>query len=272
MKRFTLFLLLFLCAYFFIGAYLIHKKIPQLLFPSITLADKTNELSSFELQNSSNNGLIVREYGESTQHCLIFFPGQHGGAKRYENEIFPLFQKNHFKVFSISYSGQDGAKGQVNKIPPLIELIHQAMKNISAQCPAKSTVVYGRSLGATVAAFAMAKQKVSGIILESVAPSLSLAIKHYLQSKWYLFPLSSLPISRLLNNDFQLSTAFSQVKETPIAIFQGSLDTKTPLKTLEENWDYPGNVSLHIIDQGLHANTHLKAKLKILNLAKTMVL
>jgi hypothetical protein len=101
MQRFFIFFLLSLSAYFFIGAYLLHEKMPNLLFPNITLINKTHEVSTYEFSDSENNGLIIREYGQSNINCLIFFPGQHGGVERYEQEIFTSFQKNNFKVFSI---------------------------------------------------------------------------------------------------------------------------------------------------------------------------
>jgi len=272
MQRFLIFILLFISAYFSIGAYLLHEKMPTLLFPPFALIDKTHELSKYELSDSANNGLIIREYGKLNKNCLIFFPGQHGGVERYEEEIFTSFQKNNFTVFAISYSGQDGAKGYVDNISSLVELINKAMIKISTKCPASKTIAYGRSMGATVAAYAMVDQKISGLILESVAPSLSLAVKNHLRSKWSLAPLSLLPISKLLPSEYKLSDLLSLLKETPVAIFQGTHDTKTPLLQLENAWNYNANVSLHIVENSLHSNTHIKAKNEILKVAKSMVL
>lgn len=272
MQRFFIFVLLSFSAYFFIGAYLLHEKIPKVLFPHSSLTNRTHELSKYEFSDSANNGLIIREYGKSNKNCLIFFPGQHGGVERYEQEIFTSFQKNNFNVFSISYSGQDGAKGYVDNISSLVELINNAMIKISTKCSPSKTIAYGRSLGATVGAYAMANQKISGLILESVAPSLSLAVKNHFRSKWYLTPLSLLPISKLLPSEYKLSDLLSLLKEPPIAIFQGTHDTKTPLKQLEKTWNYNDNVSLHRVENGLHSNTHIKAMDEILKVAKSMVL
>lgn len=272
MQRLFIFCIFFLCLYFFIGAYLLHEKMPKYLFPHITQTNKTNEFSKYEFYDSATNGVVIREYGQSNTHCLIFFPGQHGGAGKYEDDIFTIFQKNNFKVFSISYPGQDGAKGEVEDMASLIALINEAMIKVSSKCSPKSTIAYGRSLGATVAAFSIVKEKISGMILESVAPSLSLAVRNHLKSKWYLTPLTLLPISKLLPNEYKLSDSFSLLKGTPIAIFQGTRDIKTPLKQLERTWNYDGNVSLHRVENGLHSNTHIKARNEIINVAKTMVL
>jgi predicted esterase len=146
------------------------------------------------------------------------------------------------------------------------------MIKISTKCSASKTIAYGRSMGATIAAHSMANQKIAGLILESAAPSLSIAVNNHLRSKWYLTPLSLLPISTLLPSEYKLSGLLSLLKETPIAIFQGTHDTKTPLNQLENTWNYNANVSLHTVENGLHSNTHIKAQEEILKVAKSMVL
>jgi hypothetical protein len=100
---------LLICAYFFIGAYLLYAQMPRYLFPHIALTSKTEELHKFKFYDSFKNELLVREYGQSREQCILFFPGRHGGVKKYEKNLFKSFQNNNFKVFSISYSGQDGA-------------------------------------------------------------------------------------------------------------------------------------------------------------------
>ncbi len=272
MYRILLISLLSICAYFSVGAYVLYEKIPSYLFPHIALAEKTEEILKFELYDSLGNGLLVREYGHSKEQCIVFFPGQHGGVKHYEKELFTAFQRSNFKVFSVSYPGQDGAKGKVESIATLIALINTAMETILLKCSSNELVVYGRSMGATVAAFSIDKSRVSGLILESVAPSLPIAISDHLNSKWYLKPLSLLPISTLLLHEYKLSDSFLMLKNIPVVIFQGDRDIRTPLKQLQKAWNYRNNVSLHIVKTGQHSNTYIQALDEIINTATNMVM
>ncbi len=244
---------------------------PHYLFPNIVLTSKTEELHKFELYDSLKNGLLVREYGQSEERCIIFFPGRHGGVKKYEETLFKAFQNNNFKVFSISYSGQDGAIGQVDNIASLIKLITDAMRSISLDCPLEQTVIYGRSLGATVAVHSVGKTKVAGVILEGVAPSLSIAVNNYLNSKWYLSPLTILPIEVLLPKNYDLSDPLSILTATPVSIFQGAKDSQTPLSQLKKSWIYGNNVSLHVVKTGDHSNTYIQATNEIVKVAKNML-
>ncbi len=77
-------------AYFSVGAYLLYAKMPQILFPSITLTSKTDELDKFTLLSASKDELVIREYGTSKEQCIVFFPGRHGGIKKYEASFFPI--------------------------------------------------------------------------------------------------------------------------------------------------------------------------------------
>jgi pimeloyl-ACP methyl ester carboxylesterase len=259
------------CAYFSIGAYLLYAQIPRYLFPNIVLTSKTEELHKFEFYDSLKNELLVREYGQSEDQCIVFFPGRHGGVKKYEENLFKAFKKNNFRVFSISYSGQDGAIGQVGNIASLIKLITDAIRTISLNCPPEKTIIYGRSLGATVAVHSLGKTKVAGVILEGVAPSLSIAVNNYLNSKWYLSPMRILPIELLLPKNYDLSDPLSILIATPVSIFQGTNDSQTPLSQLQQSWNYGNNVSLHIVKKGTHSDTYIQATNEIVKVAKSML-
>jgi len=267
----TLALSLFIIfAYFSIGAYLLYAQMPRYLFPNIVLTAQTEESHQFEFYDAFKNQLLVREYGQDNAQCMVFFPGRHGGVKKYQETIFKAFQKNNFKVFSLSYPGQDGALGQVNNIASLIKLINDAMKVISLNCPPEKTILYGRSLGSAVAMHAVSESKMAGLILESVGPSLSIAVNNYFKSRWYLRPLTILPITLLLPKDYDLNEPLALLKTTPVSIFQGAKDSQTPLKQLQQHWTYGDNVSLHIVKTGEHLNTYSQAINEIIKVAKSM--
>ncbi len=259
-------------SYFSIGAYILQNQMPSFIFPLIPLEREASEIKKLELNDSSKNGILIREYGQFEKSCMVFFPGQRGGIHSYEKKLFSSFQKNEFKVFSISYSGQDGAKGRVNEIASLLELISDAMDIILLECSPKNTIVYGRSLGATIAAYTTSKLKLSGLILEGASPSLSIAISNYVNSIWYLKPLGLLPIYRLLPNDYKLKKPLSLLTEIPISIFQGAYDKKTLLKQLQQEWGYGANVYLHIVKNGNHSTTYIQALDEIISVAKSMVM
>jgi hypothetical protein len=271
-KKIIKFILLILFTYFSIGAYVLIEHIPLYLFPSVELkSEKTEELNKFSFHDLSNNELLVREYGQSDTQCLIFLPGQHAGINHYEKEMFSMFLRNGFKVFSISYPGQDGARGQVVTIYSLTSLISKAIQAISLTCPANYPIVYGRSLGATVAAFSVSNVNVSGLILEGASPSLSIAISNHLKSKWYLRPLALLPISMLLPNNYVLGEALNTLNDTPVVIFQGDSDIKTPLNQLQKSWNYHHNITLRVVKNSDHSNVYIKAKNDIITVATSMV-
>ena len=270
MNRIIIVCALFIGGYFSIGAYLLYAQMPRYLFPNIVLTAQTEESHQIEFYDSFTNQLLVREYGQNNAQCMVFFPGRHGGVKKYQETIFKAFQNNNFKVFSLSYPGQDAALGQVNNIASLIKLINDAMDDISLNCSPEKTILYGRSLGAVVALYTVGEAKMAGVILERVGPSLSIAVNNHFNSKWYLRPLTILPIALLLPKDYDLNEPLALLKTTPVSIFQGANDSQTPLKQLQQHWTYGDNVSLHIVKAGEHSNTYSQATNEIINVAKSM--
>ena len=274
-KKIILVITCLLGVYFAFGAYLLSSLMPRYLFPPIAFSAPTEAVHQFEFYDAAKNQLLVREYGreydQATRQCLVFFPGRHGGVNKYEQSIFSAFQKHDFKVFSFSYPGQDGALGQVEKIASLVKLIEEAMQVILLECLPEKTIVYGRSLGATVAIHSISNTKVSGFILESVAPALSIAVNNHFNSTWYLKPLTLLPIALLLPKDYDLNEPLAALKTTPVSIFQGANDLQTPLSQLQQQWTYASNVSLHIVKTGEHSNTYSQAINDIVNEAKNML-
>lgn len=267
--------LLFSCivgCYFLVGVYVLSAKIPRVLFPQVVLKDNTSEQFKFSVVDTDKNELLVRQYGETNQPCVIFFPGQHGGALKYEQNIFTEFNKHGFTVFSLSYPGQDNAQGQVDDIASLVELIATAISQVSARCEPQQVIIYGRSLGATVASFSHVETTISGIILESVAPTLSGAINHQLKRRWYLAPLTLLPVKLLIPNDYSLFKPLTNSKHIPVSIFQGKDDAITPLSDLLLHWKKNEGVVLHQVKKGTHGNTYQLAMSDIINTAKSMLL
>jgi hypothetical protein len=64
---------------------------------------------------AADRSIRIRQYGSSQlRHCVIFFPGQHGGISTYERNLFPTIKQLGITVYALSYPGQDGAQEEVS--------------------------------------------------------------------------------------------------------------------------------------------------------------
>lgn len=249
---------LLLALYFGVAVYALMFALDNRLFPPVTLDAATTETVSFHVTDTSGDILLVRRYDAGQMGCVVFFPGQHGGITTYERQLFPSLRNAGLTVFALAYPGQDGAHGEA-KLATLQVLIAQAMHTIQQTCPAEKTVLVGRSLGAMLAAYTAKTYPVSGLVLESAAPSLSVAVTRSLQAKWYLSPLAALPIATMLPHDYSLTEALSDTPNIPVVIFQGTADTQTPIVDLYEPNAIPVHIRVIPIQRGTHSNTYKQA-------------
>jgi hypothetical protein len=249
-------LALLLALYVGIAIYALMFTLDSRLFPPVALGTATTETASFQITDTAGNALLVRRYDAGKTGCVVFFPGQHGGISTYEHQLFPRLRDKGLSVFVLAYPGQDGAKG-VTQLATLQGLIAQAMRTIRQTCPAEKTVLVGRSLGAMLAAYTAKTYPVAGLVLESAAPSLSVAVARSLQAKWYLSPLAVLPIATILPHDYSLREALSGIPDVPVVIFQGTADTQTPIADLQIAHALPASVRVVAVTGG---NTYLLAR------------
>jgi alpha-beta hydrolase superfamily lysophospholipase len=255
-------------AYFAGGAWLMRYRLEPLLFPRISLP-RTAAIKVRSITGEHGNSLLVRKYGNPSVGCVVFFPGQHGNIAAYESDLFPAFTAQGLAVLAISYPGQNGAAGRANlsEIPALIQ---RAVAELGGECPSSRTVFYGRSLGSMLAAYSASRSVPAGLILESAAPSLSAALRVQLASRWYLKPLVLLPISKLLAHDYSLPEALLKAPALPVVLFQGTADTQTPLKLLEDI-KLPSNLLLVPVAGGTHSTTFVLARRQLVATALSML-
>jgi pimeloyl-ACP methyl ester carboxylesterase len=102
-----------------------------------------------------------------------------------------------------------------------------AVRMALSRCPEGKVVLLGVSLGATLAARSTSADAVAGMVLVSAGASLSSVVRTRLKSKWYLAPLTVLPLEVILQNDYALMELL--LPGIPIVIFQGSADSQTPI-------------------------------------------
>jgi hypothetical protein len=254
----TSFLLLSFLVALYVGAatYILHFQISRVLFPHIASVNSVSAQDTQQIIGQSGNGMLLRRYGSPQIGCVVFFPGQHGGNASYEAKLIPSYVANGMTVFALAYPGQDGAQGR-SDLGEVQSLALQALSVVSQTCPPSKTVFVGRSLGSMVAAYTAGVVHPAGLVLESAAPSLSSAILGHLRSHRYLFPLTYLPVSSLLEHDYSLAEALPTTPPFPVVVFQGMADDQTPIEALLTTGTLPQNSRLIAVPHGTHSNTYL---------------
>ena len=259
----------FMLVYFIGGACLLRFALGSRVLPRVDPSAHTMAPLFLRTSGADGNGMLVRRYGTPTVGCVVFFPGQHGVLSKYKTNLFPAFAAQGIAVLAVAYPGQNGAPG-TSHLHELWPLAAQVVAAAQATCPGHRVVLYGRSSGSMVAAYAAAKSHPAGLILESAAPSFSSAILLRLKARWYLVPLTLLPVSRLLPHDYSLAEARSRMVGVPAVVFQGTADSETPLSALRAA-GVPGNLQLVVVSGGAHSTTYLLARDRIIQTALSML-
>jgi len=229
----------------------IFKKLPNV---------ETSEIIRYKV-NINKDELVIRQYGVSSNtKCVIFFPGQHGGIKRYEKEIFKDIVDKEMTLFAFSYPGFEGASGKSN-FTSILDTSILALSRIEnkTSCEIRSSVYLGRSLGASVALEVAKLSHPKAIVLDSLALSLSSSIRGKFKNSYLTKPLNILPIENLVDFNVSTKTSLNKLKKIPIIVFQGELDKITPLKNIDSLLKKYDNVTLNVIKLATHKNTHLLA-------------
>lgn len=121
-----------------------------------------------------------------------------------------------------------------------------------------------------MALYSARESKPAGLVLEGVAPSLSMALRAYMTSKWYLMPLVVLPIERLLAHDYSLEESMSWLEGVPVVIFQGTEDTTTPLEPLKAAVARVRGVDVRSVVGANHSNAYAVAHEEYISTVTTM--
>lgn len=253
--------------YFVAGATLLRFALPSLVLPREVVS--THVPPVLRIGDDDGSAMLVRRYGTPRLGCVVFFPGQHGLVSAYEDRLFPAFTVQGIAVLAVAYPGQDGAPGKASPAE-ILKLAVRAVVAASSACPDHRVVVYGRSFGSMVAAYAAAGAHPSGLILESAAPSSSSAIYLRLKRRWYLVPLAWLPVSKLLPHDYSLAEALADIPRMPAVVFQGDRDSETPLSTLQQT-GIPLGLKLVVVPGGEHSTTDFVARDQIVCTALSML-
>jgi hypothetical protein len=239
--------------YFTAGAAVLHFGLDDLLWPPSPSTPEPLPPATFSARNTGGGGAIVRRVGPETRHCVVFFPGRHGGFTRYARDLFPSLNTAGLTVWAVSYAGQDGARG-VSTRNTVFPDVDRILRLIEGQCPRSQTVFLGRSLGATVAAVAASRWHPNGLVLEGAGISLAAAVRGELAQHWYLRPLELLPIESLIGPDFPLEDSLRLYGPSRTVVFQGELDDLAPVSNLRHLVGV--GVRLEVIPGATHTNTY----------------
>lgn len=267
----TLLLTLAACVllYFVVGACLLRFALAPLVLPHLAPATHPTAPLFLRIGGDDGNAMLVRRYGTAKVGCVVFFPGQHGLISAYEKNLFPAFAAQGIAVLAVAYPGQNGAPGTPH-LPEIRALAAQVAASAQATCPGHQVVLYGRSFGSMVAAYAAGRSHPVELILESAAPTFSSAVRLRLNSRWYLAPLALLPVSRILEHDYSLAEALSSALDVSTVVFQGTADSETPLSVLRAA-GVPGSIRLDVVSGGTHSTTYLLARDRIIQATLSML-
>lgn len=255
--------------YFSLGACFLRFALESFVLPHVASSEYMDAPLFSRISDDDGNAMLVRRYGTPMVGCVVFFPGQHGILSKYKKDLFPAFSAQGIAVLAVAYPGQNGAPGTPRHLPEIIALAAQVVASAQATCPGHRVVLYGRSFGSMVAAYAATTSRPAGLILESAAPSFSSAIRLRLNDRWYLAPLALLPVSKLLPHDYSLTDAMSRTLDVPAVVFQGTTDSETPLSVLRAV-GMTGKLRLVAIPGGAHSTTYLLARDQIIRATLSM--
>jgi pimeloyl-ACP methyl ester carboxylesterase len=257
-------LLLAVCAaviYFLAPILLLRFALDRLIFPKVD-SGATHEDRLINVSLETGRSILIRQYGGSElPHCAVFFPGQHGGIATYERTLFPNIEQLGIAVYALSYPGQDGAPGRSYRAA-LSQDVARAITAISLEtsCQPINAVFIGRSLGSAVAIDAATRFRPKGLLLDGVAPTLTIAIQAAVQRRVVTRPWGGLPFRLVMGNDFSLLPAVASLAPTPIVIFQGTNDRVTPFIDAQEAFLKQNNVQFIAVPDATHDNAYLRSQ------------
>ena len=262
-----------IAVYFLIPVLLLSFGLDRWLFPVVT-GRMTHEDEAIDVPLGAGRSIRVRQYGESElTHCVVFFPGRGGGVSTYEEALFPSFQKLGIAVYALSYPGQDGATGRSHSAR-LLQDVDTALATVRAEtsCDPAGSVFVGRSLGATVAVHAAQRIRPKGLLLDGVAPSLTVAVKAEMRRHAATRPWAFLPVRSFVRDNFDLPPPLQALRPIPVVIFQGTEDDVTPFAEIQAAVSGHDNVRFHAVPAGTHNHAYLTVMPEYLKALSELVL
>jgi len=187
--------------------------------------------------------------GEGPLPALLFF---HGNAGTRVNRLhnLGLLYREGLGVFIFDYRGYGGSSGSPSE-QGLISDGVAAFDWLAGRAAGRPIVLFGRSLGAAVAAQVALLRPARGLIMESAFTSVPAMAKHVL-------PLPG--ISRLVRTGFDNRKALAEL-DLPLLFIHGEQDELVPFQMGRELFEQarsPRKV-FHAVPEGRHNDTYIAA-------------
>ncbi|MFC0118332.1 hypothetical protein ACFFK7_10485 [Pseudoalteromonas xiamenensis] len=201
----------------------------------------TNESSSFNVKTGASEAVVRIYQAKNDDRCIVFFSGRNGGIPRYEKEIFEHLLAVGRSTFSSVTELGNNALVQINKI---------------GACSIDKSVFVGRSLGGALAVELAVKNPPAGILVDSIAPSLAVAIRAKLKQNWFTLPAAYLPLDVFMAFNPNVETALSKLN-SKIVILQGSQDQVASYDEVAGAVSSFPNVKIIEVKGANHSNAHI---------------
>jgi len=153
---------------------------------------------------------------------LIFFLHGNGGNLESWTSGADYYQRVNYDMFMFDYRGYGKSTGNIRSEAQLHEDVRKAWDSIAPQYVDKPIVIYGRSLGAALAAELAAHVDAEKVILVSPFSSLEAMAK----AQYPLLP------SALVRYPLRTSEVIGKIK-SPIVLVHGDRDTLIPIEQSE---------------------------------------
>ena len=153
---------------------------------------------------------------------LIFFLHGNGGNLESWTSGADYYQRVNYDMFMIDYRGYGKSTGRILSEAQLHEDVRKAWDSIAPQYAGKPIIIYGRSLGAALAAELAAHVDAEKVILVSPFTSLEAMAK----AQYPLLPLA------LVRYPFKTSEVIGRIK-APVILVHGDRDSLIPIEESE---------------------------------------
>ncbi len=163
--------------------------------------------------NATDTINLVKFYPQdSSRGVVLYFHGNRSNVNRYATYIQP-FLKNGYEVWMPDYPGYGKSKGNVSE-KGLYSMAYQVRKLAGTSFSDDHIILYGKSLGSGLAAYAASASNNKLLILETPYNSVPDIFRSYA----WMFPLSRIIKYKIPTNEFIDGLKF------PVVVFHGTDD------------------------------------------------
>jgi alpha-beta hydrolase superfamily lysophospholipase len=206
----------------------------------------SERFEEFDLK-APDGGLLNALYFpvENAKGLILYYHGNAGNLDRW-GKIVSYFPPQGYAVIVMDYRGYGKSQGKRNEqtLRQDALLFYQHARDLGFK--EEEIIVYGRSLGASIATYVASQKQPSQLVLETPFYNLTDVAQHR-------FPF--LPVQKLLKYRFP-SDQFIKSVDCPVTIFHGTEDQVVPIDSGKKLYDAIGDnpARFYTIEGGKHNN------------------